>query len=393
MKKKPYFQKVTDEEFLDCYNEQVKTGYGFRGRIAKELGLSNPAITDRIKRMKARGIIPLDTGVLVDNGQVLKGTSTLYSMDEDTKTLQVKSQWVKTNVEQEQMLANLRDAVDSIMDKIQPFAPIEYTATITDEDLLNLYLSNDIHLGALMWKDETGDRDWNTNLAADTYRRAIDYLIINSPSAKYGIVADLGDLTEMDDFKNATPHSGNALDVDGRYSKVLEVACDIMEYAIYRALEKHEIVYFINISGNHDITTGHAVRQFVYGRFKDNPRVIIDRSPIDIKYHLHGSTLLGFAHGDGLKMNKAGEVMASDNRDIFSQTNNNYFHFGHTHKDAIIDGALCQAISHRNIAPLNHWASHKGFRGSAGTMKCITYSKDTGYTGTTNYNVMIKEDK
>lgn len=111
----------------------------------------------------------------------------------------------------------------------------------------------------------------------------------------------------------------------------------------------------------------------------------------EIKYVQFGSTMLGFAHGDGLNMRDAGEVMACDNEGVFSQTVNRYFHFGHNHKDSVYDGRLCRSESHRNLSPLNNWAAHKGYRRQAGTMKCISYHKDFGEISRTTFNVNMME--
>lgn len=175
-----------------------------------------------------------------------------------------------------------------------------------------------------------------------------------------------------------TPKSGNILDVDSRYPKILRAAYESLIYAINKALTKHELVYFYNIAGNHDVSTGVAIREVIRTAFRDNPRVIVDESPRNIKYHQHGTTLLGFAHGDGLRMQSAGETMAHDCCDIFSTTKHRYFHFGHTHKDAVVDSRLCRSESHRNIAPLNAWAFNHGYRRNPGTMKVITYHTDNG---------------
>ena len=85
-----------------------------------------------------------------------------------------------------------------------------------------------------------------------------------------------------------------------------------------------------------------------------------------------------FAHGDGMKMNKAGEVMAVDKQDIFSSTKYRYSHYGHYHTDKVHDGPICRAESHRNIPPNNHWAYAHGYRRGPGTMKSITYHKNKG---------------
>ena len=76
------------------------------------------------------------------------------------------------------------------------------------------------------------------------------------------------------------------------------------------------------------LTTGHAIREIIRQTFRENPRVIVDESPSPIKYHQHGNVLLQFAHGDGMKMSAAGEVMAHDCQSIFSTTEHRYAHFG-----------------------------------------------------------------
>jgi len=196
----------------------------------------------------------------------------------------------------------------------------------------------------------------------------------------------------MDDFKNATPSSGNAVDVDGRYSKVIRVAMEAMVKMIDKALAKHEVVHFINISGNHDITTGHANRAFVSAWYRNEPRVKVCEKPTHQKYFKHGKTLLGFAHGDGLKMPNAGELMAVQCANIFSDTVHRFFHFGHNHKDKVVDGRICKAESHRNIAPLNSWASHAGFTRQLGTMKCITYCPKHGELSRNLFNVGMTDE-
>lgn len=238
----------------------------------------------------------------------------------------------------------------------------------------------------MCWEPEVGV-DWDTDKAIQTTQEAYDYLFETSPNSKVGIICDLGDLTEADNFENVTPMNKNPLDTDSRYPKVLRAAYQALIYAVTKALEKHEIVYFYNISGNHDKVTAHAVREVILATFKDNPRVIVCDSPTPIKYHQHGKTLLGFAHGDGLKMNRAGETMAIDNQTIFSSTEHRFFHFGHSHVDAVKDTAICRCESHRNIIPLNAWAHSMGFRRGCGTMKSITYSKDNGEISRQIYNV------
>lgn len=301
---------------------------------------------------------------------------------------EIIQQWVKTDVPKQQTLEAFQTALEELAQTMPSMPEVSEPNRDTIEDLAAVYISNDVHFGLLTWHEET-TVDWDTGKAVTAMQEAYNYLFDTSPNTEVGIVVDLGDLTEADDFTNLTPHGKNPLDTDSRYPKVLRAAYESLIYAINKALLKHNTVYFYNISGNHDVSSGHAVREVIKAVFKDNPRVIVCGTSNPIKYHQHGKTLLGFAHGDGLKMNKAGETMAVDNQHIFSETEHRFFHFGHTHVDAVKDGAICRCESHRNIAPLNHWAYHKGFRRGCGTMKAITYSKEFGEISRNIFNLII----
>lgn len=338
-------------------------------------------IAKRLETFRRKGLLPLASGNSVSVGEILKGSSTLY--DESGN---VKLQWVKTDVPKQQFLEDFNEAIQGIAETIPALPLIQSPTVLVNEDLATLYISNDIHYGAYNWGEET-ESDWNLDIASSTVRAAYDHLFTHSPNSKVGIVADLGDLLEVDNDKNMTPKSGNVLDVDTRYSKILRVAYEGLIYAVNCALQKHELVYFYNITGNHDVNSAVAVREVIRMAFIDNPRVIVDDSPRNIKYHLHGSSLIQFAHGDNMKMQAAGEVMAHDCCDIFSSTKNRYAHFGHTHKDAVVDTRLCRAESHRNIASLNAWAYNHGYRRNPGTMKSITYHTSYGEISRQLYNI------
>ena len=328
-------------------------------------------IEQRIANYRRKGLLPLPSGNSVATGQVLKSTSTLYD-----ETGKVKLQWLKSDVPREQFL----DAFKSVIEDLAATLPAKPAITpplSTVDDLATLYISNDLHLGLLAWNQESGT-DYNLELATAQLRSAYDYLFECSPASRVGIVVDLGDLLEADNQKNVTPKSGNVLSVDSRYPKVLRAAYEALIYAVDKALQKHEIVYFYNIEGNHDVSSGHAIREVIRTAFRDNPRVIVNESPAPIKYHQHGQVLLQFAHGDGMKMRQAGEVMAHDCQDIFSSTKYRYSHLGHFHTDSVYDGKLCRVESHRNLAPTNAWAFHMGYRAQPGTMKSITYSASRG---------------
>jgi len=75
---------IRDDEFLELYNKHKETGIGFKGRLADELNVVNSTVSAKINRLKANGMIPLDSGNSVGQGEILKGTSTLYKTDAET---------------------------------------------------------------------------------------------------------------------------------------------------------------------------------------------------------------------------------------------------------------------------------------------------------------------
>lgn len=377
-------QELTIEEQRDIAHKLLNKKYGgmkeTQEKLCEKYGVNIATLYRWAKVLKRDNVIDFETNSFI------KSRSTMVDADGN-----VKLQWVKEDREVTDRLNDIREAVDTIMSGVKAIEEVPVVEAIRSTDMFNLYINSDLHIGALMDESETGDRDWDRKIALKTIKASIDFLLDASPNTEVGVVVDLGDILEIDDFKNATPKSGNKLDVDGRYSKILDVALEATEYMVQKALVKHKTVYFININGNHDITSGHSIRAYMRGRFKDNSRVIVDESHKEIKYFEFGSTLLGFAHGDGLRMRDAGEVMVVDNEATFSGTANRYFHFGHVHKDSVYDGRLCRSESHRNLSPLNNWAAHMGYRRQAGTMKCITYHAEFGEINRTTFNVnMVK---
>lgn len=379
----PFCQTHTQEQYLKALIE-----YGSSRKAAAAIGCSKSTINDTVAKIRnqaaSKGWSP-DHDMLfpVPNNYNVKRVSTLRNGEG-----LVTAQWVIAEPDKVSLEEQIRAAVDVFKDDLPVFQQVPAPNIYTDESLLNVFVANDLHLGALVSEQETGEA-CNLEIGLARAKAAIEYLVHSSPAAKQAVVVDLGDLTEAAGYKPFTNKGGHVLDVSNRYPEVLRAAYELLAYFVGLALTKHETVYFYNVGGNHDENSALAVREVIRVMFRDNPRVIVDDKPTDIKYHQHGKTLLQFFHGDKMKMQVAGEVMAYDCVDIFSQTEHRYGLCGHIHKDAVVDGRLSRTESFRTLTVMNNWATGMGFRGGVGTMCSITYSDKHGEVSRNKYSVTM----
>lgn len=313
-------------------------------------------------------------------------TSTLYDSEGN-----VKLTWIKKPDTQRE--DKLKESLMLLAKDLPKSLDVPTPRKVSDENI-TVYITNDVHIGMFVNGKDTYDRSWDLKTAEKTVSEAFDHLIEASGPTEYAIIADLGDLLDVDDFSNVTPKNKHPLTVDGRYPEILKTGYKIIINSIYKALAKHKNVIFISVAGNHDITSAIAINYIVKEHFSNNKRVIvIDEPNFDLKYYIFGKNIFGFTHGDKLKPANAGEVMALDCKEEFSKSNFRYMFFGHTHIDKVIDTPLCKCESFRNLAPLSNWASAMGYRAGAGKMVSITYNKEYGEVSRSTFNVMMKSFK
>jgi len=345
-------------------------------RVANELGISHQNVSRTIRLIKKRaaqaGLAPEASMTHpAAEGFNIKGVSTYY--DEDG---QVKGQWVKT----QNGGYTAEEIADAFTEMLGDFKcqKVEAPKTI-DSDLLAVYPMGDPHLGMLAHADESGDH-FDLKIATKDLRKATQALVDRSPNAETAIILNLGDFFHSDNQQNRTARSGNALDVDGRWHKVLKVGIDLMCEIVTSALKKHNKVIVKNIIGNHDdhssVFLGLAMDKY----FHDEPRVFVDIMPSKFWYYQFGSVLIGSAHGDTAKPEKLPQIMAADKPHEWGEAEYRYWYTGHIHSKNAIEFAGCTWESFRTLAAKDAWHSGAGYR-SGRDMSCIILHKDFGEVG------------
>lgn len=322
-----------------------------------------------IKQRPARG-----EELELPRGHVVKGISAL--VDQDDRVIQ---KWVKTKqgeLAPEAVVEILQASMDGWSPR--PFPPPVPPAT--NRDLLTLVPVNDWHLGMYSWHREA-DESWDLGIAEERLRTAVESVISMSPPSGTGVVLVGGDLLHADNMEARTAKSGNVLDVDGRYAKVLETAGRLMVDTVYAAATRYENVIVRVLRGNHDDHSALAVSMFLKGWFRDVEHVLIDADPGLFWWHRHGSVLLGSTHGHTIKPDQMPGIMASRRAQEWGLTRFRYAHTFHLHHKRLYSSEEGGVITEVHQAPIPADAWHHGAGYLSGrSMQAITYHRDAGET-------------
>lgn len=290
-------------------------------------------------------------------GMYAKGVSTLY--DGDGK---VRQQWVLARADREQQVTALIEAcrgplLDEFRGKAQPTRQPESS----NADLLAVYPIADVHVGMLAWAPEVG-KDFDLSIASRNLRAAVERLVYLAPPAETALLLELGDFFHSDSTANRTLRSGNVLDVDGRWSKVLDVGIRLMRDCVDLALTKHKRVVVEIIPGNHDDHSSVVLQHVMAAFYEREPRVEVNKSPDPFRYYVHGATMIGCAHGDAAKPSNLPAIMAADRAEDWGRTRHRHIYVGHVHHDQVREHPGCTVESVRTLAGRDAWSHREGYR-------------------------------
>lgn len=360
-------KKITDEQLQEELNAGVKTI-----DIARKYGISDRVIRIRKAKLAKKGVgHGRDVSHLVPDGYKIKGTSSL--VDEFGNT---KLQWVKTDTDAERQVELMKAVIEGMKSEITPVAPVKATRAKRDDKLLNLYTVSDFHLGMLAWGDESGG-DWDMKIAEDLFSRWFDAAFQKAPDAGTGVINLLGDLAHFDSLVAVTPASGNVLDADTRYQKLVRHMIRMVRRVVDMALVKHKNVRLLIVQGNHDESGMIWLAEMFATLYSNDSRVIVDTSPDVYKMVQHGKTTLFFTHGHKCRFEVVEPIMIAKFRKAFGESEYSYAHVGHLHHQKIVESRNMVVEQHRTLAAKDAYASRGGWM-SGRSANVITYSAEYG---------------
>lgn len=308
------------------------------------------------------------------DGHAVKGVSAL--VDAEGRVIQ---QWIKTREGNEPV--DVIEACKAAMEGWTGAAQLTPAPTSSDADLLTLLPCNDWHLGMFAWGAET-QTNWDLRIAEDAIGAAVEDVIARSPASVEGIVLGGGDLLHSDNNENRTARSGNALQVDGRYQKVIGVACRLKVRTIDAMLRRHQHVTVRILPGNHDEHAAVAVAYFLAAWYRNEPRVTVDLDPSLFWWFRFGKVMLGATHGHTVKIQRLPGLMAARRAQDWGETQHRYghgFHVHHAGKMTAEDNGVVLE-THRAPIPPDGWHWGAGFL-SGRSVQAITYHRLIGDFG------------
>lgn len=267
------------------------------------------------------------------------------------------------------------DRIRTAFEGMEPAVAVSPPEAVLD-DLCTVYPLMDLHLGMKAWGAETGDHDYDLNLACADLRHAFAKVAALTPPSKESVLILGGDTLHADDDRAETPTSKHKLDVDGRQHKVIETAISILSEVIESLLAKHQTVTVRTLRGNHD-THSHMVLTFALSeRYRNEPRITVDLTPRDLFMKQWGRSAIFAHHGDKGKPEQMA-LYISDVCPFWSETRHRHYFVGHVHHDNAKDIGPLRYESLRAFCPPDAYAASMGY-GARRALQAITFHRQDG---------------
>jgi hypothetical protein len=271
----------------------------------------------------------------------------------------------------EAVAERIREALEGMV----PAEPVVASESVM-ADLCAVYPLMDAHVGMMAWGRETGSQDYDLDHAAKDMRHAFAKVLALTPAAEQAILIIGGDYFHSDDTLAETPANRHKLDVDGRFWKVLDVGIAIIAETILRLLQKHARIHVRVLRGNHDPHSSMTLNFALAERYRDEPRVTIEKNPRDLFMMQWGKCAIFAHHGDKSKPQQMAMYL-SDVCPFWSDTRHRHYLTGHIHHDQAKDIGPLRHESLRAFCPPDAYAASMGYGGRR-ALQSMTFHKADG---------------
>lgn len=315
MKKKP----IKHEEVIAAY-AQIRN----KSEVARALGVDARTVYNHVKRAESEGNAPWLTPAAISPTMNLHKTTVQYNADGDPI-----QEWRRLIPQASDMEA----FVDSLCERVQGKARVpKKKATKTDNELLLGEISiYDAHVGMYATKEETNVADSNTKIITERMVATAERLADRFRKPGRMVVTFGGDILHSDNRSNQTEKSGNVLDVDSRYSRVIDSAVAACTEVVQVACTVAKQVDIVIVEGNHDWHSCVWLARVLKAFYFNCPNVNVVMQASDRKHIVHGDNLLVWSHGDGVAANQWQSVIAAEFAPQWGVTKHRHLKMGHVH--------------------------------------------------------------
>lgn len=368
--------EYTDDSNVLSWLEYLCSGRSMN-ECSKEFGVADTTVGRAIKRLEH---IASKMG---DNENIKFKAPAGFSIDRVSTFVddegKVSRQWVIANRDKEDKYNAMLEAWTEVCNSMTKATLVAEPIMNSNTSLLCDYTIGDNHTGLYAWAEEAGD-DWNLENSVSILKNAMNHLVYHAPAAHTAFILDVGDFFHSDNMDNETRRSGNKLDVDTRWAKVLSAGIECLCYLIDLALQKHQKVIYRSVVGNHNEHSAIMINIAIKLRYSEEHRVEVLDNPSMFNYYQFGVNLLADTHGHTVKADNLPLLMATDVPKMWSETTNRVWRTGHVHHLSQKEYSGCTVITYRTLAPKDAWHSSMGYRSNR-EMRCTVYHKDRGTVG------------
>lgn len=356
---------------------QAWIDHGSAGAAAKHLQRDDSYCRKVVRLVKDKaalqGYAPEnDMTKVAPDTHFVKGTSTLYDQDGNQRL-----QWVKTSRSFEDQQRISKELAESFFGE---FGPVSVPSCRHNDksSIIPWIQIGDAHLGMLAYAAETGE-NFDLKIAERELCAAITMLLDQVGDHERCVINDLGDATHYENFAGMTEASGHALDCDGRFTKMIPVYSRVMRFIVNEALTRFNNVDVIINQGNHSRTNDIWMAELLRVAYSETDRVnVLDNSSVFIPYRM-GNTFVMTHHSDKCRPNKLANVMATDFKEDWGETDFHYIDIGHIHHSMVAkEHPGVKLESFNQLASPDKYAHDGGWRSRASisaVMRCKIYGE------------------
>ena len=240
--------------------------------------------------------------------------------------------------------------------------------------------ATDFHWGMKSWERESG-YEYNQKIARRRLMDTTEALIGRLPGQPEGIIVAVGsDWIHCDGLRPTTTR-GTPVDVDGTPLELLLTGAELAREHI-DLLSTAAPVRVVLMAGNHDRTNAHALLLYLRAVYETSDRVSVVNCHHLRTYQEVGKTLMCFTHGDSIKVNKLGPVMAKEQRDAWGRATHHVAFGGHLHHQRVQEIGGIRHYLLPSLASPDAWHAGEGYVTSEQGLMGVIVDLENGPTGT-----------